>query len=760
MFGKILKKRSSVIISWIFSYIAVLIFPIIFGIIYYNLSMNSIKQEILQSNRMLLSQISAQGDNIYYEVNRMGAYISVDNSVAGLLKSDISNSEKSMLLKNLSDSLKTYQASADIVDDVYIYFSEIDAVISSSAGGDTQTFYNSIIKSSGIEYQEWINKLNKNYRGENAAVKRVEINGNIVNSVGFMKSLPINRFPKTATIVTMVDEDKFLDNLPETYIQNGGQLMVYNKSNTPVAMSDNQLSERINIDEILSVDNVNEMIKIAGKQYLLAYVTSEETGWTYVMTVPMSFVFSKLNGIRLYTIFGTLLLCAIVIFIINKLVHRNYNPIKELVSRLKALDKVQKVGSNDEFLYIDTIINNIIKNASQSDTLIAKQDKIIQENYVRNYLAGASGCRPSDDDFKINTENIFLYDNYIVIAFYIEDCGNLFSDDSDAADDDKSKFAKIIINNIAAELLEKIGRVYFLEINEILIGIVNSENTDDIASKVKGTIENSQNIIYSYFSLNFSAAISHMHTECNQLPIAYQEAMMGLSHMLSNNDTYITDYAEICDNTFYRYNYSIDVELKLINYIKAGDTKGAINYFQHLYTEEEKNINTIRLFLYDILATVMKLSDGSNVLSVIESDELLQLMDANNTIQALYSGIADIISRLCEAYSNTIAGNSTLVEKVCEYVSNNFSNPMLSVAEIGEYFNKAPSYVSKIFKQERNMGLLEYINKFRIEQAKKLIVNRNESIESIAELVGYTSSKTFTRVFKKYTGVTPSMYKE
>lgn len=760
MFGRILKKRSRVMLSWILSYVAVLIFPIIFGIIYYSLSMNSIKQEILQSNRMLLSQISAQGDNIYNEVSRMGAYISVDNYVAELLKSDISNSEKNMLLKNVSDGLKSYQASADIIDDVYIYFSEIDSVISSSAGGDTQTFYNSIIKSSGVEYEDWIQNLNKSYRGENIAVKRVEINGNIVNSVGFMKSLPVNRFPKTATIVTMVDEDKFLNNLPEAYIQNGGQLMIYNKSNMPVALSDNRLSERINIDEILSADNINEMIRIDGKQHLLAYVTSEETGWTYIMTVPMSFVFSKLNGIRLYTIFGTLILCAVVIFIINKFVHKNYNPIKELISRLKTLDKAGKVGSDDEFIYIDTIINNIIKNATKSDTLIEKQDKIIQENYIRNYIAGISGCRPPDDDFIINTEKIFLYDNYLVIAFYIEDCGNLFSDDSTVFDDDKSKLAKIIIENIASELLEKIGKVYFLEISGILVGIVNTEGTEGIASKVKETIESSQNIIYNYFSLNFSAAISCVHTECNQLPIAYQEAMTGLSHMLSNSDTDIADYAEICDNTLYRYNYSIDVELKLINYIKAGDAEGAVNYLQQLYNEEGKNINTIRLFLYDILATVMKLSDSPNIPAVIDNEELLQLMDANNTIQALYSGIADIISRLCNAYSVADTGNSTLVEKVCEYVSNNYSNPMLSVAEIGEYFNKAPSYVSKIFKQEKDMGLLEYISKFRIEQAKKLIINRNESIENIAAMVGYTSSKTFTRVFKKYTGVTPSMYKD
>jgi AraC-like DNA-binding protein len=56
----------------------------------------------------------------------------------------------------------------------------------------------------------------------------------------------------------------------------------------------------------------------------------------------------------------------------------------------------------------------------------------------------------------------------------------------------------------------------------------------------------------------------------------------------------------------------------------------------------------------------------------------------------------------------------------------------------------------------------DLINTHRIEEAKKMILDPelNETIEGIAYLVGFNSKSTFHSAFKKFTGLTPSQFKE
>ncbi|NLN42227.1 MAG: helix-turn-helix transcriptional regulator, partial [Clostridiales bacterium] len=51
------------------------------------------------------------------------------------------------------------------------------------------------------------------------------------------------------------------------------------------------------------------------------------------------------------------------------------------------------------------------------------------------------------------------------------------------------------------------------------------------------------------------------------------------------------------------------------------------------------------------------------------------------------------------------------------------------------------------------------INKLRVSEAKKLLVNTDMSIKDLALLIGYNNDQTFSRVFKKLEGITPGEYR-
>ena len=65
-----------------------------------------------------------------------------------------------------------------------------------------------------------------------------------------------------------------------------------------------------------------------------------------------------------------------------------------------------------------------------------------------------------------------------------------------------------------------------------------------------------------------------------------------------------------------------------------------------------------------------------------------------------------------------------------------------------------------MFKRETGMSLFEYIINVRMNQAKVLLSGSSRSITSIAREVGYESGGSFTNVFTKKTGYSPSQFRK
>ena len=93
-----------------------------------------------------------------------------------------------------------------------------------------------------------------------------------------------------------------------------------------------------------------------------------------------------------------------------------------------------------------------------------------------------------------------------------------------------------------------------------------------------------------------------------------------------------------------------------------------------------------------------------------------------------------------------------------EYVSGNLSAD-LSLATVAEKVNLSANYLSMLFKTKTNQRYTEYVTRMRMEKAKKLLRDSEFKIYEISEVCGYNSVKHFISAFKKYTGATPTQYK-
>jgi two-component system response regulator YesN len=82
----------------------------------------------------------------------------------------------------------------------------------------------------------------------------------------------------------------------------------------------------------------------------------------------------------------------------------------------------------------------------------------------------------------------------------------------------------------------------------------------------------------------------------------------------------------------------------------------------------------------------------------------------------------------------------------------------ISIETFSEELGVSASYLSRKFKDSTGTGYLDYLNKYRIQQAIKLLETGKYKVYEVSDLTGFTDYKHFNSVFKRYTGVSPSEF--
>lgn len=104
-------------------------------------------------------------------------------------------------------------------------------------------------------------------------------------------------------------------------------------------------------------------------------------------------------------------------------------------------------------------------------------------------------------------------------------------------------------------------------------------------------------------------------------------------------------------------------------------------------------------------------------------------------------------------------GYSPIIQKVINQINLNIQED-LSLKTMSEMFNISAGYLSTLFKKETDMTLTDYVNKKRVEHAVLLLNTTGLKIQVIACYCGINDINYFTRIFKKFMGMTPRAYKE
>lgn len=116
------------------------------------------------------------------------------------------------------------------------------------------------------------------------------------------------------------------------------------------------------------------------------------------------------------------------------------------------------------------------------------------------------------------------------------------------------------------------------------------------------------------------------------------------------------------------------------------------------------------------------------------------------------------IRELLQASATNKQIKSQKLRQIENYISSRLSEN-ITLMDVANHLSLNSSYFSRFFKQETGMNFTDYVHNFKMKIACSLLKENQESIEMIAFRLGYMERTYFSKVFKKYVGVSPKDYR-
>lgn len=204
-------------------------------------------------------------------------------------------------------------------------------------------------------------------------------------------------------------------------------------------------------------------------------------------------------------------------------------------------------------------------------------------------------------------------------------------------------------------------------------------------------------------------------------------------------------------------------EEKIVNYMNAGDIKAIRDVLSIL---EHENLINCKLTRNGFLKLNNKICEMISA-NLSEEESMPHILKLNNTVientgkgGQYFAVLEKVFTEIC-TQSKQMKGQrqNELIDNIQEYIEENYANPDLGLGTVSITFGISEGYVSSLFKKQTTIGFNEYVEKIRMGKAIDLLKEDEESIETIAEKVGYNSVQSFRRAFKRIYGTTPKNYR-
>ena len=206
---------------------------------------------------------------------------------------------------------------------------------------------------------------------------------------------------------------------------------------------------------------------------------------------------------------------------------------------------------------------------------------------------------------------------------------------------------------------------------------------------------------------------------------------------------------------------SVEQFLTLLVDNNQEDTRSFLDNLYQVYFNNTKllpnQVKDIYFRLFSSLTTCrqkLKLTSEST-----GQESILQHLEECFSFDEMHQLLCTRTEELFQSIEGASQEDSTIF-MIKDYISKHYSEERLSIKEIGDHVFLSASYICTYFKTQTGQTLNQYITEYRMERAMQLLQDKRYAITDISEKVGYNNGNYFGKSFKKFTGLTPSQYRD
>ena len=217
----------------------------------------------------------------------------------------------------------------------------------------------------------------------------------------------------------------------------------------------------------------------------------------------------------------------------------------------------------------------------------------------------------------------------------------------------------------------------------------------------------------------------------------------------------------------YTKDSSAPEEQQITNALRKNDEKALKEAFVHfLYTlpaQEEMQRQRLHTVMLD---TEVFLEESYGMSEDLKKQfqnyySNMQNLSASKEVDVSYKILRRAVEeRKSYAESHEVKGSREYMAEAMAYIDEHLQEEDLSIVAVAMHVYLNPVYFGRVFKESKQMSFKKYLLQCRMEKAKKLLQNENESIGGICEQIGISNPSYFSHLFKEYTGKLPTEYKK
>lgn len=702
-------------------YRLLLILPLLLGVVLFFCVQIVTTRQIQQAGDMAAQRFHAQSHGILHEIELVSDSLLSD----GMFRQDMySAGGDEFDPMELCNTIRSHIRQSEYVSDVYVISQKQGFIYSDNSyflyPGRPGTLLEIFPDSYDIRLDTdsgW-HILNANYTPPYYITRLSDVDGNTA-----------------ATLIVTLNMREFLHTL---YVENTALCCIFNDEFSVSSLLTNHPGLNWRSSEAVS--------QVLGVRVRCFYIESE--GFTYLTAISTKSYYAPL-----WTIVGVFCAYFLVILVVGVIYlrvvsRRRYRNMAALIDGLP-----QATGTNPTYEEMLTTIRASLADYRLRDKA-AREQSLLHRLLFGSYAAAIPSAELTYAGFPEGTEG------YYAVLFHLRDSSGIVDGSAPAINADMTCMIldaglnRFVVDGLYAAVAQ-IDRDYCA-----VLSLTTGEITpQDIKTAVRDTVQ----LIEQEYGFDLCAAVSSRVNTPEELRGAYQEAysLFGFHRAVGSDadvlmqEDVLTDSSALLNGDFMKQLQVLTNTLLLEKYDYIPSMVSTL-LEDHVaaspshYAHAQNRLSTIASLLADAVLSSSFPEDFRAAAA-----EKLRTADSISGLNAAVEDVFGYMGRNTQA-----AASESTVQKAFDYINENLSDPSLSVPAVCEAVGVTVQHLLRLFRQRLDMTLVEYINTCRIERSKPLLLEKNSTVASVAEAVGYNNTVTFTRNFRRYVGMAPSEYRE